>query len=134
MPDGTGAATGRESVVLAASSARPKLTLARQRHRLAAASSSGAATPPLHFHRSGQAFFGKRSLFFHDFVEYERQFPENDATYVVIEPVNANPEPPVERWTALADAIDRRLHDMKRYVTSASSPGAAREAGGGALR
>jgi predicted RND superfamily exporter protein len=65
--------------------------------------------------------FSERVAFFHDFVEYERQFPESDATYVVIEPVNANPEPPVERWTALADRITQRLNDMHRYVTQASA-------------
>src|SRR5437879_5877397 len=48
--------------------------------------------------------------------EFNEQFPENDAMYVVIEPVNPKSPPPIARWTALADRITERLRACPNEV------------------
>jgi uncharacterized protein len=51
-------------------------------------------------------------------AEFDKQFPENDALYVVIQ--SATPAlPPIARWTALADRITERLLQMPNKVHGA---------------
>src|SRR5438874_7387168 len=56
--------------------------------------------------------------FFRDFLAFSKNFPENDALYILIEPADATQRqiPPVARWTAIADAIADRLRQMSGYV------------------
>src|SRR5579884_1053742 len=101
--------------------ARPKLTLVIGGAVLAA--SIVFALTRLSISTDQNKLFSDKVPFFRNFLEYEKQFPESDATYVVIEPAKAkadDPDPPVERWTALADRITDRLNGMKRYVQRAA--------------
>src|SRR5436190_22864428 len=60
--------------------------------------------------------FDPNVQFFRDFLSFTQKFPENEATYIIIEPVDRSKTPPVPRWTALADAIAARLKTMPQYV------------------
>ena len=67
--------------------------------------------------------------FFRDYLDFVKQFPENDSAYVLIEPADrggtadrggsnsrTDPMPPTARWAALADAIAERLRAMPTHV------------------
>jgi hypothetical protein len=56
--------------------------------------------------------------FFRDYLTFIEKFPENEAIYVIVRPRDASKMPPVERWTAAADAIADRLRQMPQYVQS----------------
>jgi predicted RND superfamily exporter protein len=57
--------------------------------------------------------------FFRDYLDFVRQFPENDSAYVLVEPADAaGPPPSTARWAALADAIAGRLRGMPDVVTA----------------
>jgi hypothetical protein len=60
--------------------------------------------------------FSSKPWFFHDYLEFIRRFPENEAVYIVIEPKNPADDPPVLRWTAAADHITDRLRGLKEVV------------------
>src|SRR5947199_8585654 len=60
--------------------------------------------------------FDPNVKFFRDFLSFTQRFPENEATYIIIEPVDRSKAPPVPRWTALADAIAARLKNMPQYA------------------
>ncbi|HWE03684.1 MAG TPA: MMPL family transporter [Tepidisphaeraceae bacterium] len=64
--------------------------------------------------------FSHNVQFFRNFLEFDREFPENDAIYVVIEAADPNrPIPPVLRWTAAADAVERNiLATARQYCES----------------
>src|SRR5437868_6436085 len=59
----------------------------------------------LHVSTDQDKLFSADVKFFRDYLEFDRKFPENSAVYVVIEAAPGKPQPPAERWTALADAI-----------------------------
>lgn len=61
--------------------------------------------------------FSSNVAFFHDFLKFNEKFPENEAVYVVIEPVDPHHPPPVERWTAAADAIAARVRPLPEVVS-----------------
>ena len=65
--------------------------------------------------------FSRDVPFFRDYVDFTKNFPENQANYVVIESRDPNVMPPVKRWTALADTITTRLQQEKEFVESAAS-------------
>ncbi|HEX3359249.1 MAG TPA: MMPL family transporter, partial [Tepidisphaeraceae bacterium] len=65
--------------------------------------------------------FDPNVQFFRDFLNFSQNFPENEATYVVIQSANANHPPPTARWTAIADAITARLRSMPEFVKSVDS-------------
>ncbi|MEZ0266407.1 MAG: MMPL family transporter, partial [Phycisphaerae bacterium] len=50
--------------------------------------------------------------FFRDFLDYVRKFPENEALYVLIEARPGVPPPPIDRWTAAADAVEARVRAL----------------------
>src|SRR5689334_4947453 len=60
--------------------------------------------------------FDPNVKFFRDFLSFTQRFPENEATYVLIEPTNRDRPPPVARWMAIADAIAAKLKTMPQYV------------------
>src|SRR3954464_202223 len=62
--------------------------------------------------------FDPNVKFFRDFLSFTQRFPENEATYIIIEPIDRTHPPPVARWTAIADAIAARLKTMPQYVKS----------------
>jgi predicted RND superfamily exporter protein len=53
--------------------------------------------------------FSSKVAFFKTYVNVTRNFPENQASYVIIEPINPASPPPVKKWIAIADAITDRL-------------------------
>lgn len=56
--------------------------------------------------------FDPNVKFFKDYLHFTEQFPENEATYALIEPADPARMPPVLRWTALADAITDKLKTL----------------------
>ncbi len=62
--------------------------------------------------------FDPNVKFFRDYLVFANQFPENEATYVLIEPTDRAHPPAVARWAAIADAIATRLKEMPQYVKS----------------
>ena len=62
--------------------------------------------------------FSPRVKFFHDWLEFDRKFPENQAVYVVIEPVNWSAKPPLQQWIDINHRISNRLGRMTDQVSS----------------
>src|SRR5690349_4415679 len=57
--------------------------------------------------------------FFRDFLRFGELFPENEALYVVVERARpTDPEPPVRRWTSIADELAARVRTLKSAVHS----------------
>jgi predicted RND superfamily exporter protein len=79
--------------------------------------------------------FSRDVPFFRDFIEFGRQFPENEAVYVVVEARTreANKWPAVERWAAAAEAIAGRLRELKKHVKGVSWRVPPKEMGGQGL-
>src|SRR5205809_1021162 len=96
--------------------ARPKLTLLIA--GIALVISVGLALARLGISTDQNKLFSERNPHFRDWLEFCRKFPENEASFVIIEPKDAQP-PPVARWTALADRITQRMRDMPMHVVSA---------------
>jgi len=66
--------------------------------------------------------FSQDVPFFRDFVEYTKEFPENEGLFVVLQPQDdQSPPPRAELWTAAADAIAARLNALPKHVQSASA-------------
>ena len=81
----------------------------------------GAAIWKLEISTEQNKLFDPDVPFFRDYLAFSKNFPENEALYVLIEPVPGAPRPkqmppPVPRWTAIADAIADRLRAMPDYV------------------
>ena len=53
--------------------------------------------------------FSSNVKFFSDYINFTKDFPENQASYVMIEAVDPAHPPAVSQWTAIADAITDRL-------------------------
>src|SRR5437868_4737964 len=56
--------------------------------------------------------FDPNVKFFRDFLSFTQRFPENEATYILVEAVDRSHPPAVARWTSIADAIAARLKTM----------------------
>ncbi len=56
--------------------------------------------------------------FFSDYLYFIREFPENEAIYVVLRADNPKSPPPAEIWSALADDIVARLRKMPESVSN----------------
>jgi predicted RND superfamily exporter protein len=54
--------------------------------------------------------------FFKDYKDFTREFPENEAFYVIVEPRDYAHLPAGKRWMELADKIGESLQGMKEYV------------------
>lgn len=76
------------------------------------------ATWKLRLSTDQSKLFDPNVKFFHDYQDFNRQFPENEAIYVIIEAADVQNPPSVKRWTALADAVTRRLKSMPDRVKS----------------
>lgn len=65
--------------------------------------------------------FSPQVPFFHRYLQYIHEFPENEAAYVVIQPRHPDHPPPPARWIAAARAISARLTKLTAYVRSVDS-------------
>jgi predicted RND superfamily exporter protein len=99
---------------------RPRLTLAGAAVIVTACSL--LAFFRLHVSAESNELFSHKVAFFRNWLDFNKLFPENEATYVVVEPVdiqNAPPVvPPTARWTAVADAIAAKLRSIPNAVES----------------
>ncbi len=64
--------------------------------------------------------FSSKPWFFHEYLEYIKRFRENEAMYVVIEPIDAKAHIPVTRWAAAADHVTERLRGMSEVISASS--------------
>ena len=94
--------------------ARPKLTLAVAAVVLATASIY--ARQRLSVSTDQNDLFSPKVKFFADYLHFDRLFPENQATYVVVEPSDVKHPPPVGQWVDLADRIAAKLRSMPKYI------------------
>ena len=99
-----------------ASVARPKMSLACA--GVAVAACSIFALSELHISSESNELFSHKVAFFRNWLDFNKEFPENEATYVVIELKNDVPAPSTARWTGVADAIAANLRAMPQAVRS----------------
>src|SRR3954451_4292626 len=60
--------------------------------------------------------------FFRDFLRFGELFPENEALYIVVERARpTDPEPPVRRWTSIADDLAARMRTLTSAVRSVNA-------------
>ena len=81
----------------------------------------GAAMWKLNISTQQNKLFDQNVEFFRQNMQFTQKFPENEATYLLIEPVDPKANLPVNRWTGIADAITARLRTMPKYVKSVDS-------------
>ncbi len=62
--------------------------------------------------------FSSKVPFFRDYLNFIAEFPENEATYIIIEPRAGVPAPATDRWLELADKIAARLRTLPQDVSS----------------
>jgi predicted RND superfamily exporter protein len=65
--------------------------------------------------------FSSKVAFFKDYINFTRDFPENQASYVMIEAADPAHPPAVSEWIAAADAITERLRKDTADVLSVDS-------------
>jgi hypothetical protein len=82
---------------------------------LSAALCGGMAAAGLRVSSDQNELFSPRVPFFRDYLSFIKQFPENEAAYVLIRAAGLE-RPPVSRWTAAADALANRLRPMTQDV------------------
>lgn len=98
---------------------RPRVTLALT--LLITAACILLAVTRLRISADQNKLFSKEVPFFRDFLQFNKEFPENEALYVIIEAKDKSFVPPTARWTAAADAIVTRLSTMRGEVVSATA-------------
>jgi predicted RND superfamily exporter protein len=59
--------------------------------------------------------------FFRRYIDFTKDFPENQASYILVEPKDSAHPPMVSRWVEIADAIKTRLDKEKDYVKEVDS-------------
>jgi predicted RND superfamily exporter protein len=94
----------------------PKLTLSLAGVVVLAASLLAGAK--LRVSSDSNELFSHKVEFFRNWIEFDKDFPENQASYVVIGPRDPNQPPPTARWTALADRVAAKLRTMPDAVQS----------------
>jgi predicted RND superfamily exporter protein len=65
--------------------------------------------------------FSRDVPFFRHYIDFTKDFPENQATYVIVEPKDPAHPPPVARWVAIADAIKTALDQQSQFVEEVDS-------------
>ncbi len=65
--------------------------------------------------------FSPRVAFFHQYLQFIKHFPENEAAYVVIQARDPAHPPPSGQWIKAADAITAALEKLPKYVRSVDS-------------
>ena len=108
--------------------AHPKWTLAIS--ALVLLGCVGSAYRTLRVSSDQNELFSPKVKFFADWLNFDRRFPENEAIYVVIEPITPYVRPTVREWVRVADRITDRLKQMRGQVervvarTPLDAPGA----------
>jgi predicted RND superfamily exporter protein len=62
--------------------------------------------------------FSSKVAFFRDYINFNKDFPENQANFVMIEAKDAKNPPPTARWTEAADGVAAALEKQSRWVRS----------------
>jgi len=96
--------------------ARPKLTLGLAALLLAVCVAYAAHR--LTVSSDQNKLFSPKVKFFHDWLEFDRKFPENQAIYVVIEPLDWKSKPSLDQWVEINKRITGRLTRMPDQVAS----------------
>lgn len=65
--------------------------------------------------------FSRDVPFFRHYIDFTKDFPENQASYVIVEPKDPAHPPPVARWVAIADAIKMRLEPESQFIEEVDS-------------
>src|SRR5580658_582041 len=99
--------------------ARPRLTVAIC--LLALGGCVAFALLRLNIDTDEDQLFSPNVPFFREYLTFEDKFPENEALLVLIYPADPKTQPPLERWTGLADAMAARLNSMPKLVISAEA-------------
>jgi uncharacterized protein len=63
--------------------------------------------------------FSDKPWFFHDYLEFIKRFPENEAIYIVVEPRDPAFKPTLTEWAAVADHVTDAVAALKDQVRSA---------------
>src|SRR6478735_850407 len=102
---------------------------------LVTAACIGLAVGRLGISTDQNKLFSREVPFFRDFIEFNRQFPENEAVYIVVEARtrDAKEWPATARWAAAAEAIAGRLQGLKEHVKSVAWRVPPKEMGGQGL-
>ncbi len=62
--------------------------------------------------------FSSKVAFFRDYINFNKDFPENQANFVLLEAKDAKNPPPTARWTEAADAVADALAKQPQWVRS----------------
>ena len=65
--------------------------------------------------------FSAKVPFFHHYLEFIREFPENEAVYITLQARNPEHPPPARQWMKCANAVAQRVAGLHRYVNSVDS-------------
>ena len=65
--------------------------------------------------------FSSHVAFFHQYLQFIKQFPENEAAYIVIKARNPAHPPAASQWIAAANAVTASLQKLPKYVISVDS-------------
>jgi len=65
--------------------------------------------------------FSSRVPFFHRYLQYIHNFPENEAAYVVMTARDDKAPPPAAQWIAAANAVTERLRQLRTNVRAVDS-------------
>jgi predicted RND superfamily exporter protein len=88
---------------------------------LLAAISAYLACTRLRISTDQNKLFSPRVAFFHQYLQFIKHFPENEAAYVVIQARNPAHPPPARQWIRAAKAITAALNKLPKYVKSVDS-------------
>jgi predicted RND superfamily exporter protein len=81
----------------------------------------GLAVLKLGISTNQDELFSSKVAFFKDYLEFTNDFPENQASYVLIDDVDPGHPPTVEQWVAVADAITSALAADTAHVRAVDS-------------
>ncbi len=65
--------------------------------------------------------FSAKVPFFHHYLDFIREFPENEAVYITLQARNPDRPPPARQWIQCANAIAKRVEGLHSYVNSVDS-------------
>jgi uncharacterized protein len=81
----------------------------------------GFASWKLRMSTDQDQLFSANVPFFHNYIEFTQDFPENQASYVIIQAKDPTHPPPVKRWSDVANAITNRLAKETKFVKAVDS-------------
>jgi len=81
----------------------------------------GVALAKLNISSDEDKLFSEHVKFFHDYLEFDRKFPENEAVYVIVETKDPQAQPTLAQWTGIADSIAKQMRAIPKYVESADA-------------